>query len=74
MRWGPVISSSLIILFIVLYQWPKIKKEQKKEKGAFIILTAFGWLLATLLFLFPDLPGPTELIDFIFKPLGRLLE
>jgi multisubunit Na+/H+ antiporter MnhB subunit len=74
LKWGPIVSCSIIIFFIVLFQWPKIKKDQKREKIAFVIITGFGWLLATLLFLFPDLPSPTDLVDFIFKPFGRLLE
>lgn len=33
-----------------------------------------GWILAVLLIFFPEMPGPTDLIDWIFKPLGKMLE
>lgn len=72
--WGSIFAYSIIVGFIVLFQWPKIKKEQKKEKIAFVLITCFGWLLGILLFHFPDLPSPTDLIDFIYKPFGSLLE
>jgi predicted permease len=74
MRWGSLLLSTLTIFFIIFFQWPKIKKNQKKEKIIFIFMSVFGWLLAVTLILFPDLPGPTQIIDFTFKPLGRLLE
>jgi hypothetical protein len=74
MKWGPVLGCSFLVMCIILYQWPKIKQHQKKEKGALITLSIFAWLLANLLIFFPDVPGPTELIDWIYKPLGKLLE
>jgi len=33
-----------------------------------------GWLLAILLLFFPDMPGPTQMIEKLFKPLGKMLE
>jgi hypothetical protein len=59
---------------MVLFQWPMLKKNQKKEKISFLMLTAFGWIMAISLILFPDIPGPTQIINYIFKPLGMLLE
>ncbi|MDP4084983.1 MAG: hypothetical protein Q8934_10265 [Bacillota bacterium] len=74
MRWGPIIASTITVLFIFLFEWPKLQKNQKKEKFIFIILTSMGWCISILLFFFPDLPGPTKFIDLLFKPLGRMLE
>lgn len=74
MKWGPALVCTFVVICIIFYQWPKIKEHQRKEKGAFIILSVFGWLLANLLIFFPDVPGPTELIDWLYKPLGNLLE
>jgi hypothetical protein len=71
---GPFFISTIIVICMFLFQWPKITREQKKEKAAFITLSIFGWLLINFLFIFPNTPGPTELIEFIYKPLGRLLE
>jgi multisubunit Na+/H+ antiporter MnhB subunit len=74
MRMVPLFFSTVIIIFMFLFQWPKININQKKEKAAFITLTILGWLLINFLFIFPNTPGPTEFIDFMYKPLGRLLE
>jgi hypothetical protein len=74
MKWGSFLLSTLTIFLIVFIQWPKVKKNQKKEKLIFIFMCIFGWLLAITLILFPDLPGPTQIIDYTFKPLGRFLE
>ncbi|WP_374724338.1 hypothetical protein [Calidifontibacillus erzurumensis] len=51
-----------------------MKKNSLKEKAAFLSMTFLGWILALLLIIFPDIPGPTQLIDAIFKPLGKILE
>ncbi|WP_423802539.1 hypothetical protein [Neobacillus sp. SAB-20_R2A] len=74
MKWGLVIVSIFIAIIMFLYQWPKLKKQQKKEKAAFLSLTCLGLLLAVLLILYPEMPGPTQLIDWIYKPFGKLIE
>lgn len=74
MTWISVVGITLCVVLITLYELPKIKKSQKKEKTAFVTLTAMGWMLGILLLFFPDLPGPTQLISKIFHPLGKILE
>lgn len=74
MKWGAVFGITVLVACILLYEWPQIDPEQKREKMAFIGLTAMGWLLGILLVLFPDLPSPTYLFDTIFKPFGKMLE
>jgi hypothetical protein len=74
MKWGPVFLNSIVILVIFLSQWPTLKKLKKKEKIAFLFLVIFTWSLANTLVFFPEIPGPTQITDYIFKPLGKLLE
>ncbi|WP_028400700.1 hypothetical protein [Ectobacillus panaciterrae] len=74
MKWITVAGITVCVVLIVLYEWPKMDRNQKKEKAAFVTLTAMGWLLAILLLFFPDMPGPTQMIEKIFKPLGKILE
>ncbi|MEW9673440.1 hypothetical protein [Ammoniphilus sp. 3BR4] len=74
MKWGAVFGLSVLVACMVLFEWPKMNSNQKKEKATFIGLTAMGWLLGVLLVFFPDLPSPTDLFDTIFKPFGKLLE
>lgn len=74
MKWISVAGITVCVVLIALFEWPKMERYQKKEKAAFVTLTASGWLLANLLLFFPDIPGPTQLLDTIFKPLGKLLE
>ncbi|MCZ8515651.1 hypothetical protein O9H85_25220 [Paenibacillus filicis] len=74
MRWGSFIVITLLVIAIFLYERPHMKDYSKKEKRALASLTVTGWLLTLLLVLFPDLPGPTQLIQFIYHPLGKLLE
>ncbi|NSL50808.1 hypothetical protein [Calidifontibacillus erzurumensis] len=74
MKWIGILGVSFIIVCIFFIQWPKMKKYSLKEKIVFLSMTFLGWILALLLIIFPDLPGPTQLIDTIFKPLGKILE
>lgn len=74
MKWGAIFGMSVLMVCIVLFQWPKLAQNQKKEKVAFLSLSFLGWALAILLIIYPDMVGPTEFIGGIFKPLGKLLE
>jgi hypothetical protein len=54
------------------YEWPKI--DNKKEKAAFAVLTVLGCLLAVLIVMIPNLPNPSQFVETIYRPLGKLLE
>jgi multisubunit Na+/H+ antiporter MnhB subunit len=74
MKWGAVFAIVIIAILMTLFEWPKINQNQKKEKAAFMIVTGIGCLLAILLIIYPEMPGPTQLVESIYKPLGKLLE
>lgn len=75
MKWGALLGITFIISCVVFFQWPLLtKKYQKRERTAFIIISILGWLLAMMLLYFPNTPGPTQFVDMLFRPLGKLLE
>ncbi|MBT2726393.1 hypothetical protein J7E63_05495 [Bacillus sp. ISL-75] len=74
MKWAIVFAFSIVLALMFLYEWPKIKSKEKKEKIVFVCLLAMGWVLSFILLFYPDTPGPTNLVDSIYKPLGKLLE
>lgn len=74
MKFATILGITVVLILMALYEWPKMNKNQKKEKWTFIVLTMAGGLLAVLLVFFPSMPGPPNLIDTLFKPLGKLLE
>ncbi|MFS0820361.1 hypothetical protein [Bacillus sp. 1P02SD] len=67
MRIGGVLGVTVILVLIFLYQWPKLKKSGRKGRMVFFSLMLLNWILAILLVNFPEMPGPGQLIDFIFK-------
>ena len=67
MRLGGILGVTVILGLIFLYQWPKLKKNEKKVKIAFFSLMLMNWVLAVLLVIYPKMPGPGQLIDFIYK-------
>jgi hypothetical protein len=69
-----ILGISVIIIFIYWLECTRFTKPSKKEKATVATLLLLGWILAILLIYFPEMPGPTQLIDLIFKPLGQLLE
>jgi multisubunit Na+/H+ antiporter MnhB subunit len=74
MKAGFILGTLVLVAIIFLYEWPRINRTQKKEKVIFIMLLSLGTILAIMLIWNPDLPGPTQMIDYIYKPLGRMLE
>lgn len=62
----------IAVILITVFEWPKMK--QPKERIVFVAITSLGFVLAVLLLFNPEMPGPTQMIDAIFKPLGKLLE
>lgn len=74
MKWGMMAGLTALVAAMVLYEWPKIEPSLKKERAAFVVLTALGWLLGMVLIFKPDLPGPSHLIDWVFHPVVRHIE
>ncbi|MFC5647875.1 hypothetical protein ACFPYJ_01840 [Paenibacillus solisilvae] len=68
----PLLMSVCLILSIV--HWVKVRNAPKNEIVASLTILAVGWVIAVLLFIVPSLPGPTQLVDFIFRPLGKFLD
>ncbi|MBB3867230.1 hypothetical protein DER53_15665 [Parageobacillus toebii NBRC 107807] len=74
MKIGLILGTLVLVALIFLYEWPRINRTQKKEKAVFVVLLSLGTILAMVLIWNPDLPGPTQMVDYIYKPLGRMME
>ncbi|MGE6256503.1 hypothetical protein ACQKCU_01145 [Heyndrickxia sporothermodurans] len=72
MKWGTFFATTLIIIVIIFFQWPKLKQASKKDKGVFFSLLFIGWMLS--MFDLPRISGPTSWISAIFEPFGQMLE
>jgi hypothetical protein len=57
-----------------VWDWPAIRRGGARERAAILSLIALGMLLSFLLIRYPELPGPSQLVDGIFRPFGKLLE
>lgn len=69
-----IILITVLLFLLLLWELPKIDRDWKKERTAFITILVMGWILAILLILHPDLPGPTEFLYNLFNPLNGFLE
>ncbi|SIS01957.1 hypothetical protein SAMN05878482_10988 [Peribacillus simplex] len=70
-----LIGITLVVALMVLYEWPRMSPNLKREKSVFVILVAMEWLLAILLLFYPDLPNPSKMLEAVFQPLSsRILE
>lgn len=72
MRWGVFLYTTVIVVFIVLFRWPKMKQNTKKDKMAFLILLFIGWMLS--MFDLPHIGGPTAWVETLFRPFGWIVE
>lgn len=67
MKIGRVIGVTVILGLIFLAGRPKLKQSGKSVRIAFFTLMAIDWMLAVALIFFPELPGPGQFVDFIYK-------
>jgi len=74
MRWGVIFILGAVIFLMSAYVWPRIGREQNREKAAYVILTGIGAILGIILVIYPNLISLSEIIEFIYGPLGKLLE
>ena len=65
MRWGAFFATTVIVALIILFQWPRMKQNPKKDKMAFLILLLIGWGLS--MFDLPHMGGPTAWIESSFQ-------
>ncbi|MFD2371549.1 hypothetical protein ACFSO0_16605 [Brevibacillus sp. GCM10020057] len=72
MKWGLMISMTALAITMILFEWRRLSKLPKRDKVAFISLVIIAWGLS--MFDLQQLPGPTTVLQAIFKPLERLLE
>lgn len=70
MRFVGILGVTAILVIIFLFQWPGLKKKEKKEKTAFLSIMIINWVLAVLLMIFPEMPGPGQMVDLIYKSFG----
>ncbi|MFM1651898.1 hypothetical protein ACI7RC_07330 [Brevibacillus sp. B_LB10_24] len=73
MKAASVLGITAVALVLFLIEWPKLKHRIKREKQAFAVLTVIGWALAVLLVLYPNMPGPSQVVEKLFKPIGKAL-
>ncbi|MGG0409361.1 hypothetical protein [Peribacillus simplex] len=64
--------TTVIVTLIILFEWPKMKQNPKKDKMAFLTLLLTGLVLS--MFNLPQMSGPTEWIRTLFKPFGEFME
>jgi len=67
--WLYIVGVTIIACAIVWAEWRELENSGKKERSALLAIAALAWLAAVLVLLFPNMPGPVELLNFICKPL-----
>ncbi|MDQ0216255.1 hypothetical protein J2S13_002696 [Oikeobacillus pervagus] len=72
MRWEAFGGTAVIIVVIILFQWPKVKQNPAKDKIAFFMLLVIGWGLS--MFDLPHMGGPLTWIEALLKPFARFME
>ncbi|WP_286178713.1 hypothetical protein [Bacillus sp. B4EP4a] len=64
--------TTVIVALIILFEWPKMKKNPKKDKVAFLTLLLTGLVLS--MFNLPQMSGPTQWVEILFRPFGEFME
>lgn len=71
-NWMSFFLTTVIIITILFFEWPKTKKKPKKDKSVFIVLLAAGWVLS--IFELPQISDPVNWLEVLFQPLGRFMD
>jgi len=71
-KWGSFFAVTIVIIGILLLQWPKMKQAPKKDKWAFGLLLLIGWALS--MFDLQHISGPITWKEVIFRPFRPLVE
>ncbi|MBD8006927.1 hypothetical protein [Bacillus norwichensis] len=66
MEWKAFFITLMIVIVIILLQWPRLKVNPSKDKAAFMVLLVIG--LAFSLFDLQRMKGPITLRESLFKP------
>lgn len=69
MTWLYVTGVTCVAGLMVWAEWRGLEREDKKERIAMTAVTASGWLVAVLVLVFPNWPGPIEFFNSLLKPL-----
>ncbi|MCP1136247.1 hypothetical protein NKT34_23395 [Paenibacillus polysaccharolyticus] len=69
-----VTGISIVAFSILASDYKFIPFVLKKERVVAIFITGAAYALAILLLFKPDLPSFHQIMDIIFRPLGRFLE
>ncbi|KKB39084.1 hypothetical protein QY95_02524 [Bacillus thermotolerans] len=72
MNWMSFFLTTIIIMMILSFEWPKTKEKARKDKAAFIVLLTAGWVLS--IFELPQISGPVNWLEVLFQPLGRFMD
>ncbi|MEW9699178.1 hypothetical protein [Paenibacillus sp. SI8] len=72
MNWTFFICITIASLLVAWFEWPKLKQKPKRERVIFVSLLLFVWVLS--MFDLTHTPGPTTVLQTIFKPFKGLLE
>ncbi len=73
MKWLGVAALTVLALVLAWYELPRLTAKMKRERTVFLVITVIGWGLGSLLIFFPEMPGLTQLMDFLYRPLYPLI-
>ncbi len=71
-NWNTIFVVQVLIWLIVLFEWKRLKNAPKADKITFVTILILSALLS--FFQLDNLPGPMTFLDYIFGPLGKIME
>jgi len=74
LEWLFALGITFLVACMILYEWPKMKQNQKKEKKIFIVLVTFEWLFSLTLLFYPDLKNPSDFLLPMFNKVEEILK
>lgn len=74
MELSRALGIAAILVTIAVLEGRRLKAHQRRERFAMIAMCIAGGILAVMLVYNRELPGPTQFIEALFKPLAEAFE
>ncbi|MFB5676179.1 hypothetical protein ACE3NQ_04075 [Paenibacillus terreus] len=69
MTWLNVAGTTFATALMIWAEWRGLGDKQKRERVSLIAAAGVAWFMAMLILLFPNIPGPIEMLNSLFNPL-----
>jgi hypothetical protein len=74
MEFATILGIAVVLVTIAVFEGRQLRAHQRRERYAMITLCILGGILAAMLVYNMEMPGPTQFIETVYRPLSEAFE